>query len=429
MSSGRRVRIVLVVIAAISMLFAVVLAMSTDARDKVSSVDTDTFSKSALGHHALVSWLRQARQDVLVSRWRSQDRLSSDNLLVLLEPHLAQDKDGKVRDELEALLAGAKTTLLVLPRRDGVQAADGEWISHVTEVKEADHRELLPMLDLGSGLVTLPEALAPGAWRVYDDALNGMPPTLESPQLLKGSGLSPIIETDAGVLLGKVRNTRSGGALYVLTDPDLIANHGLHRGQNAALVLAIFKLINAQDGVIVIDEVIHGYRQPPSLGRMLLTFPLVLATIQVFLILLVVLWASVGRFGPARRSSLKAAFHEQFYVQNTAELLEHGGHSAYMLERYVWMVIEQIGRQLNAPPELDRPELLLWVHRASEARQLQFIHLPTVISRVERWSTGKSKPRAQQLVTVATQISRLRGALLDGTVTATTAQSTATPRA
>lgn len=429
MSAGRRTMILLVVIAACSMLFAVILAMSTDARDKVKSVDTDTFSKSALGHHALVSWLRHERQDVLISRWRSQERLSSANLLVLLEPHLAQDKEGKVRAELDVLLESAPVTLVVLPRRDGVQAADEEWISHVTEVKEADHKELLPMLDLGSGLVVLPDAPAPSAWRLYEDQLKGLTPTLGSPQLLKNSGLAPIIEADAGVLLGKVRNTRSGGEIYVLSDPDLIANHGLHRAQNAALVSAIFKLINAKGGVIVIDEVIHGYRQPPSLGRLLLSFPLVLATIQVFLILLVVLWASVGRFGSARRSSLQAAFSEQFYVQNTAELLEHGGHSAYMVERYVWMVIEQLGRQLNAPAELERTELMLWVHHLSEARQLQHVHLPTIISRIERWSTGKSKPRANQLITVATQISRLRGALLDGTVTATTAQPASTPRA
>ncbi len=109
--------------------------------------------------------------------------------------------------------------------------------------------------------------------------------------------------------------------LYVLADPEALGNAGLHRGRNAYFLLAVLDHIRTDDGGIVFDETLHGHEVVPSLWRELLSFPLVLVSLHVLLLLAVVVWAAMNRFGAPRSvpPALEPGTH--FLVENTARLL------------------------------------------------------------------------------------------------------------
>ena len=73
----------------------------------------------------------------------------------------------------------------------------------------------------------------------------GLAPNLASPiQLMRGPGLRAIIAADRGMLVGEIsdRNRK----IWVLSDPDVISNHGLAREGNAALAVAIIKRLRSR---------------------------------------------------------------------------------------------------------------------------------------------------------------------------------------
>ena len=397
-----------------SLVLAAALAWVTDSRDLVRSVNADTFSRSALGHRALWDALRQQRAPVMISRWQTEARVQDASLLILLEPSMRGPTlpgQPSPRERLDAMLRASERTLIVLPRRRGLADGDGQWVSAVRSSDAASLREVMEALGLSGQLVWLrarPDTLSRG-W-------TPQAPSLPEPRLIQRSPLEPLVSHEQGVLIGRMTHAPTGHQLYVLTDPDLLANHGLHRGQNAALALSLIEQARqGHQGAIIIDEILHGYEQPPSLGRQLLSAPLVFLTAQALLLLLASLWAGMARVWPrSGQQTASAAFDRGFALDHTASLLHRGGHGAMMLERYAWMVLAQVGRELHAPRELDGQALMMWLHQASQARQVHQVHLPTLMSRVERWGAGLARARPAQLMAAARDIYLWRRAIRDG---------------
>ena len=118
-------------------------------------------------------------------------------------------------------------------------------------------------------------------------------------------------------------STRAG--IWVLSDPDVINNVGMSHPENARLAIALIDKLRA-GGAVVIDETVHGHAQTPSLTRVLFSFPLVLATIQVLFCALIAMWAAMVRFGPKKVAPPPIAPGKDFLIRNTAALLRYGGH-------------------------------------------------------------------------------------------------------
>src|SRR5207253_4700131 len=86
----------------------------------------------------------------------------------------------------------------------------------------------------------------------------GPSPSLAAPaQLMRGGGLRAIVASDKGMLVAEIseRNRK----IWILSDPDVISNHGLAREGNAALAVAMIKRLLGPQGSVVFDETIHGY--------------------------------------------------------------------------------------------------------------------------------------------------------------------------
>ena len=117
--------------------------------------------------------------------------------------------------------------------------------------------------------------------RVWTERIAGLVPTLKEPQFIISQDVEPIVAAGDFILLGRVDEAHRD--LWILTDPDLLANHGLHEGQNASIAVKAIQRIRGGGGSVVIDEEMHGYGTAHSVWRALLTFPLVLVTLHAAL--------------------------------------------------------------------------------------------------------------------------------------------------
>src|SRR5262249_47205898 len=132
---------------------------------------------------------------------------------------------------------------------------------------------------------------------VTDDGYRARP-DLRVPQLVRSDSLDRVMSApDDRILLGK--RDRTLHTLWVLSDPDVLNNHGLRSPGNARFVVEMIDKLR-HGGPVVIDETMHGYARQPSVVRTLFEFPLVVVTVQMIACAILVVWAAMVRFGPRR---------------------------------------------------------------------------------------------------------------------------------
>lgn len=412
---SRAALVILFTVGALSLLGAVALGWVTDPSKQVESVDTDTFSKSAIGHMALRELIDEAPGvRARVSRYKTHEELGWASALLLAEPHLMVNGDEELAGKMREMLRASPSTLLVLPKRDGLQDRfEEEWVGAVFFVPSYDVQLVLDTAKVNTQPLRTWRPSDEMVWRAAAPALEHTPQMPDVQLMRPAAQLEPLISTDQGVLFARVKSGHAGGGeLFVLSDPDILANHGLHRGENAALALAILSRVRGdRAGAIVIDEVLHGLRRIPTLYEQLLRFPLVLGTIQVALLLLFGVWAGLGRFGPPRRAPVGFAAGKEFFIDHTAELLTLGKHSGYSVERYLWMVLDDLTHQLNAPRNLSRPDRVAWLQSLATARGLE-VDLDAMVRRAVIAANG-DRARPRQLVALALDIYRFRKDMID----------------
>ncbi len=356
----------LVVVALLSLGAAFYLLVSPGGTSPRRSVGADSYSRSAIGHFGLVALLREEGEAVLQRRLDRE--LSQCGLLVVAEPHAVDDEEDR---RLGEWVASAPATLVVLPKREGIiDATKPQWIERVELLPLAEITDLLTHIgrwaDASVPAVERFEQVEgwrlPSGWR---------PPQLTSPvQLLTRDRdhIEPLIVCNQGVLLGRI------GDVWVLSDPDLIANHGLHQGDNAALALAILRRFR-EPGAIVFDETLHGHRLAPSIWQAAAQFPFVLVTVHLLLLTALLLWIANGRFGPVVTVPPPIAAGKQFLIDNVAALLRRAGSYAPSLRRYVRQRVRQAAEALRAPRGLSDEEcrrfVLARMQDAERRRELE----------------------------------------------------------
>ncbi len=344
----------LIGIAAASFLVAAVWGIFGPELVSERSFRADSISPSALGHAAFVDMLRDLGVPVVVSRYNSGAKAGRSSLLMFIEPIVLRDS----RDvhSLRGMIERSQKVLVVLPRRRAtLESAEHKgWAAEVEEIAIDNVEELLHELGLGGAVVRPGKA-------TFSASEFGVLPSLESPQLVRSNDITPIVASEDGILFG---NARYGNKqLYILSDPDVIANHGLARPGNPAFAYRIVDwargrgLPGEEQPAVVIDETTHGYLREPSLYRELFRYPLVLATAQALLAAAVLLWASFARFGrpPPARPSQGAG--RTFLIDNVAALLRFGGHADHALRRYLRTAVRELKEQLHVPASLTADEL------------------------------------------------------------------------
>ena len=308
----------------------------------------------------MVETLRGLGLPVVVSQHWGAAQEGESTLLLLLEPQSFSDDSGQF---LNDALAGTGDALLVLPKWIGVpKLGNPGWVDRVLPVPDVAVERLLLDIEVEGTVVHVPG----DENCVWETGPFGYAPFLSDAQLLRSEDVTPIIACDEGILLGEIR--REEGRLWVLSDPDLLSNHGLAKGDNARLLAAVVQRFLPPGGGVVIDETLHGYIASASIWRELLRFPLVLTTIQALLAGALLLWMAVLRFGSPAPAAVGAGPTKEYLIENTADLLLQGGQGAHTLRRYFQTSLQEVAHRLHAPPTLPVEALPDWLEAAGAAR-------------------------------------------------------------
>jgi len=357
-------KVVALLIAALVALFAASLLLTgaTSRRDRENRAGANSYSRSAVGHLGLFDVLGKLDYPVLRSeRDNARDvlaELGTNGILILAEP---------TRAAVKSNLLGAETILLVLPKWD-VRQSDlrDEWIGAATLQNQYVARAILSSI-AGPGDVV--RVARPAGLHNSLDIPN---PTVSGPiQLITNSKIRPIISSAQGTLLGEFKQGRR--RIWVLADPDPLENHGIGKGDNLAFATAvIYAMLGGARGTLVFDETLHGFQRPrPNVLKFLFEFPFNLIALEIVIAVALLMMASVGRFGAPETPDRVLQAGKLGLISNTASLIDHAGHHAAILRRYIGLVLQETGRLLRAPRQLTDQDLAGWLDRAGAARGLR----------------------------------------------------------
>jgi len=183
--------------------------------------------------------------------------------------------------------------------------------------------------------------------------------TLYAPQLFPAElkpGCEALIATREGVLLAKC--TRDGTTFHALSDPDLMNNHGLALGQNAAFAAALVTDLT-REGPVLLDTYPYvfayldrsePYRRDWADLLRLFAWPFSLVWFGFALLMALALWRSWIRFGPPKKifdDSLSAA--RNVSIAAKARILRMTGNDARLFETHIKGRVRMIASELAGP--------------------------------------------------------------------------------
>jgi hypothetical protein len=167
-----------------------------------------------------------------------------------------------------------------------------------------------------------------------------------------------------GALLLRCRRNRATPETYYLSDPDLLDNHGLSLGDNAAFAVTLLKLLTRPDSrPILLDPVPNALpagRRPaadkPQYSRStadlarLLRWPLSAFWAIGLLVAVLAFWRGARRFGPVRREDAqRPELSKRAAIEAQARLLRLAGTDREMARDFVQARLAELARQLFGP--------------------------------------------------------------------------------
>ena len=232
-------------------------------------------------------------------------------------------------------------------------------------------------------------------------SMNGQvfrPATVNALQTISGPGWTPVMtdETGAAVLvrMGKSR-------IFVLADPDLMNNQGLHNLETARTAMAILAAAGDGDDAVMFDVTLNGFRSSGSLLRLLFDPPFLAVTLCLFAAAILLGLQAATRFGPALRPPRVFAFGGEALAENTATLIRLARREPAMGPRYATLVRGLAARALAAPRDLAPAELTAFLDRMGRQRGAA----DTLSTLTE--SAGRVQRRSE-LLTIAQRLHRWR---------------------
>ena len=366
------------------------------------TIGPSSFSRSAIGYAGIAEILHRLDIPVVKSQYDALGKLHAGGVLVITDPKPTAVNNDADDDTVDDDLDGAKTLLLVLPKWHGVASEQHRgWIEKAHLIDSASVRWALS-LALAKG-----DVVRPGALKDWSQNQLGVAPTLDDTvQLMRGAQLKPIVASPDGILVGEM--SRKGRRLWILADPDVMANHGIGLKGNAAFSVALIDALRGSGGNVVFDETLHGYvARPMSPLKLLVEFPFVFATAQLLLAVALLLWATVGRFGAPAAAAAALDAGKLGLIENTAKLLDFAGHHRMMVRRYGQASVRDVARLLRAPRGLSDGQLVDWLQRVGRARGVT-----TDIALLYREIEAGAE--AKRLTTIAGAIHHWKGEILNG---------------
>ena len=227
---------------------------------------------------------------------------------------------------------------------------------------------------------------------------------------MRSASLCPLVSSNEGVLIGRLCRRPS---VVVLADPDLLANYGLWRGDNAVLALSVVERLRTGTGPIAALEAVNDLPPSPSIWRLALSPPFVLITFAAAVAAGVAIWLAAMRFGPASVEEQERSPGVISLIDVATRLLRDKADGRQLLQRYTDLVTLDLGRRLHAPGQLQGAAAIggwLDSSRGAGTADLTYRDLARKVDAIVR---GEQTAFAAAVV-VAAQFHRWRGELLNG---------------
>jgi hypothetical protein len=158
----------------------------------------------------------------------------------------------------------------------------------------------------------------------------------------------------------------------VLSDPDVISNHGIDEADNAVVAVTMIDRLRPSGGVVIFDETIHGFEQRPNLMKSALELPFGIVTLSAVIAILLAVWAGMKRFGRAQADGRALQPGKVTLIRTAADLLHQagrrGGAVELVLTRYLRAQVADMMTQLNGPRGLDERRQVAWLDDLARAR-------------------------------------------------------------
>lgn len=402
--------IIMILICAVLLFSLSVLLPAFDERplSTGSLFGPGSFSSSAIGHAGFYDVLRRLERPVERAVGDAPAAVGHDGTLIALEP------EQELLDDNEYLLLDAPRLLLVLPKWQGFEhKTQARWIGRARLVPVTEAQGLLDIVAEKSFVIRQ-------HWPL-DFTVNELPFTPTGTgraQLIRSEKMRPLVGTADGFLLGEIMH--GGRRIWVLSDPDIMSNHGLGNGQNAAFMVALMDALRTTEGgspqgPIVFEESLHGFRPPEwSPAKLLFRLPFAAVTTVVLASAVIMLLAGCGRFGAARPAKRPLDFGKAGLIANGARLLEHAGHQGVTLKSYIRMTVYSAALALHAPGRLKDRDLMEWLDRLGRARGVKISCAEIINEMSEIPDNGAGNAR---LFKCARRIYIWKGEILNGSGT------------
>lgn len=280
-----------------------------------------TYSSGAKGYKILYLWLEGL--DVPVERWEKTLKTlpSEATVLVMLDPEFGPEP-GELKG-LESWVARGGTLFIASRTSNDYLSSFGMNLAGSRGEEGKNEPGFLPGPCIG------------GSRDIRSDGHPG----LVSPR----ADLVVHVRDQHGALIGVVEQGK--GRIIALSDPGLLSNSELRRGDHARLAVELLTCHLGQ-GNLLVDEYHHGYGRTASVVGHVLHSGVQGLLFQGGLLLLV-LWAAAGRrFGPARPEALEKPRSSMEYVRAMAALFQRAGAGRVAYESLTRWVDEESRRLL-----------------------------------------------------------------------------------
>jgi hypothetical protein len=363
----------------------------------------NALSRSAVGYAGLAGMLERLGLPVVTRNNGRSETLRPGSVVIIAEPQPSADA------EANGFAIGRATGVLyVLPKWRGLPSLSHDgWIDDAVLMPPGNADwTLVRAGDDGHVVRVAP----PAAWTV--NTLGAAPSPGPVLQLIADSDLTPIVAAEQGILIGETR--RDGRLVRVVSDPDILANQGLLKGENAALALALVEGLRG-GGKVVFDTTVRGAPAGNKLDldllRLLVRPPFIWVTLLALAAIAMLLWAAMPRFGKAEDTPELFGAGKRPLMRNVANLLDFAGHQEVVVTGYVQSTIRTVARRLHAPRDLAGGALVDWLDRVGRARGVT-IDLPRVVTTIGVAATAASDHAA--LIRATGDIHRWKREILNG---------------
>lgn len=338
----------IVILSFIAILLLIAFGEDLAPRDRPGATP---YSRSATGYQGIYRLMEATGQDVSISR-RQDKGLVRLNSLVIFTP----EPFGRI----SALEEARGPMLVILPKWLGEPDDFVRWKEQDLRLASiAVPQNLLDALNVEAGIIRVPDEVFP--WRGEAMRLG----SVEDMQLMTGDGFESLISSPSGTLLAKV----PGKPVWILSDPDLLANHGIDEAVNARLAIEMIRWI-AGSRPVVFDATLNGFEIGENPIKSLVSPPMLGVSMLGVAGIGLLFWAAFSTFGPRRREHTNLSLGTETLIESTAGLFGMTRREGRLANDYLRQTRERLRRRLGLPRSLGDRELTELLDRMATERGL-----------------------------------------------------------